>query len=226
MLSCNKSKEKYSKIKTTKVEKVANIHKIVLDDFKNANGYTYIKVTESGKTYWMAISKIPVKIGETYYYNGGMIMKDFKSEELNKTFDTIIFIDKIRSTRKVQPKIIGNNPHTKAIKKDTLAEIIKITQPKNGTSIENLLAKKEAFSEKTITIKGKVIKVNNGIMKKNWVHIADGTKFEDKKDLGITTLDTVKVGDIVTFKGKIVLNKDFGYGYVYPVLLEDATLVK
>ena len=63
-------------------------------------------------------------------------------------------------------------------------------------------------------------------MDKNWVHIADGTQFEDKKSITVTTQEIIKVGDIVTFKGKVTLEKDFGYGYVYDILLEEGELIK
>jgi len=225
LLSCNNSKEKYSKVKKSKVEKVSNTHKIVLDDFIDANDYTYIKVTEKGETYWMAITEMPVKKGETYYYDGGMVMKNFKSKSLNKTFGSIIFLDKIRTTIEPQTKNV-ESPHANSPKNKDKVKIAKIEQPDGGTSLEQLLSNKESFSGKTILIKGKVLKVNNAIMDRNWVHIADGTGFKDIIDLGITTLDTVKVGDVVTFKGKIALNKDFGYGYIYPVLMEKATLIK
>jgi hypothetical protein len=225
LLSCNNSKEKYSKVKKSKVEKVSNTHKIVLDDFIDANDYTYIKVTEKGQTYWMAITKMPVKKGETYYYDGGMVMKNFKSKSLNKTFESIIFLDKIRTTMESQTKKV-KSPHATSPKKKAKVKIAKIEQPVGGISLGQLLSNKENYSGKIILIKGKVLKVNNAIMDRNWVHIADGTGFKDIIDLGITTLDTVKVGDVVTFKGKIALNKDFGYGYVYPILMEKATLIK
>ena len=59
-------------------------------------------------------------------------------------------------------------------------------------------------------------------MGKNWVHIQDGTEFEGGYDLTITTNQMVSLGETVTFEGKIVLNKDFGYGYFYNILMEDA----
>ena len=89
-----------------------------------------------------------------------------------------------------------------------------------------LFSTKKSFSGKSIIVKGKVVKVNNGIMDKNWVHIVDGTQFENQSDLTITTMETVNIGDIVTFKGIIVLDKDFGQGYVYDILLEEAKVVK
>jgi hypothetical protein len=61
-------------------------------------------------------------------------------------------------------------------------------------------------------------------MNKNWVHLQDGTRDGDNWDLAITTQDIVKTGDIVVFEGVVALNKDFGAGYVYDVILEDAKL--
>jgi hypothetical protein len=75
-------------------------------------------------------------------------------------------------------------------------------------------------------MKGQVVKVNDEVMGKNWVHIQDGTKDGDHFDLTITTLDKVAIDDIVTFEGTITLNKDFGYGYAYEVIMEDAKLMK
>jgi hypothetical protein len=63
-------------------------------------------------------------------------------------------------------------------------------------------------------------------MNRNWVHIQDGTKDKDKYDLTVTTLETVKVGDVVIFEGVVSVGKDIGAGYFYDVLIEDATVVK
>jgi hypothetical protein len=92
--------------------------------------------------------------------------------------------------------------------------------------IADLLAGKKDFEGKSIKIKGSVTKFNPEIMGKNWVHIQDGTEFEGAFDLTITTDKLVSVGDIVTFEGKIILNKDFGYGYFYNILMENGQPVK
>ena len=72
------------------------------------------------------------------------------------------------------------------------------------------------------TMRGKVTKVNSGILGKNWVHIQDGTEAEGNFDLTVTTQETAKVGDVVVVQGKITLNKDFGSGYKYDVIMEEA----
>jgi hypothetical protein len=60
-------------------------------------------------------------------------------------------------------------------------------------------------------------------MEKNWFHIQDGTSNEGEFDLTITSLEEeIKLDEVITFEGTIVLNKDFGYGYKYDILLEDA----
>jgi hypothetical protein len=58
------------------------------------------------------------------------------------------------------------------------------------------------------------------------VHIQDGTEANGKFDMTITTLENVAIGDMVTFTGKVVVDKDFGAGYVYEVLVEEAKLKK
>ena len=113
------------------------------------------------------------------------------------------------------------------MKKNTVSNKMEIIeQPENGTSIEDLLGNSESFLNKTVVIRGKVVKVNRNILDRNWVHLKDGTSFNSKTEVTITTLDTVKVGDIVTYKGQVTLNKDFGYGYIYPMLIEDGKLLK
>lgn len=224
LFSC-KDKNSYSKMNSTQMSVKNDAHKIVPNEVVNGGSYTYLYVEDSGTNYWMAIPSTEVKVGETYYYNGGMVMKDFESKQLNKTFDLITFVDGIRITPEIK-SAKQKNPHTNTNPStDTLGDL-KITLPENGISLAELFSKKESFSKKSIIVKGKVVKVNNGILDKNWIHIVDGTQFENKKSLTVTTTEMVKVGDTVTFKGIVTLDKDFGKGYVYPILLEEGELLK
>jgi hypothetical protein len=95
-------------------------------------------------------------------------------------------------------------------------------EPCNGcTTITNLLSNEKSLSGKVIKVKGIVTKFNPQIMGKNWIHIQDGSEFQGGFDLTITTDKSVSIGDTVTFEGKMALDKDFGYGYFYPILMED-----
>jgi hypothetical protein len=225
MISC-KDKSTYSKIDKSPKVAESSVHKIVINEFMDAAGYTYINVSEGSETYWMAIPNTTVKKGETYYYAGGMQMKDFESKELERTFDVIIFAEGISTSGETASKPKAKNPHSEGDHNPETTEVISIELPEGGVSIGELYKNKNDFNKKEIIVKGKVVKVNKNILDKNWIHIVDGTNFEGKKDLTITTNELAQLGAIVTFKATVVLDKDFGAGYVYNLLLENGEIIK
>ncbi len=201
-------------------EKDNKTHKVIAKAFENAGMYTYVNVSENENEFWIALPEQEIKIGETYYYKGGMKMVDFKSKELDKEFKEVWFIEALYNK---EPRAFSSA----IAKKNAIINAIDvIEQPKNGTSVEKLLKDSDSFLNKDVVIKGKVVKVNRNILDRNWVHLIDGTTFDSKTEITITTLDSITVGDIVTFSGQVTLNKDFGYGYVYPILIENGKLVK
>jgi hypothetical protein len=200
-------------------------HKVTVQEVIQANRYTYLKVEENSSEYWIAISKKPVEEGETLYYMQGVEMKDFESEDLDRTFESVIFVDRI--TDKPMDQMMGAHSQGQMGQKpDIVREDISVESVEGGISIKELYADLNKFENKVVKVKGKVTVYNPEIMNRNWIHIQDGTGFEDNFDLTITSNDEVKVGDIVAFEGKIAVDKDFGFGYKYKVLLENASLVK
>lgn len=103
---------------------------------------------------------------------------------------------------------------------------VKIEPSEGVTTLSDLFSNKKNYSGKTVKVKGKITKVNPSIMGKNWIHIQDGTSFEDQYDLTITSDFIPEVGSIITVEGIIALDKDFGYGYTYPVLMEEGKLIQ
>ena len=83
---------------------------------------------------------------------------------------------------------------------------------------------KTALVGKTVSAQGKVVKVNNGIMGRNFVHVQDGTGDASNNNLIVTSKDTANVGDSVSVTGVVVMDRDFGGGYSYPLLIEDAKI--
>jgi len=75
-----------------------------------------------------------------------------------------------------------------------------------------------------VTVTGKVVKVNNGIMRRNFVHVQDGTGGEGTDRLIVTSAQTAQVGNNVTITGTVVLGTDFGMGYKYPLLVEKSSI--
>lgn len=117
-------------------------------------------------------------------------------------------------------------PHpTPAASSMTDVDLTGIAKAEGGKTVSEVFAEKDALANAPVTVRGKVVKVNAGIMGKNWLHVRDGSGTEGSNDLTVTTTgDLPKVGDTVVVTGPITLNKDFGLGYQYDVLVEDATV--
>ena len=203
---------------------IQNSHIVTVAEVIQTGNYSYLKLKEGNQEYWAAVSRFDAKIGQMYYYNQSMEMNDFKSKELNRTFSTIRFIEELS-----EKPIAVKSPKTLTTKgKQMVGRVtdISVVQAEGGISISGLFSNKSNFANKKIRISGQVIKFTPDIMKKNWVHIQDGTEALGEYDLVVTTNDVVKAGDSVTFEGNIALDKDFGYGYKYDVILEEAKVVK
>ena len=209
------------------------VHQVIAKEAINTSVYTYVRVSESDNALWIAIPRTAVKIGGTYYYQGGMLMNKFESKELKRTFEAVLFLEGLSDDKDhliTKPGIVmkdknGDEKHTN-INADNLKKInLNIKTAKGGITISELFARKGFYSGKNVKISGQVTKFSPEIMKKNWFHLQDGTENDGKFDLTITTNAKVSEGDIITIEGKIAINKDFGYGYFYEVLMEDAVIV-
>jgi hypothetical protein len=186
-----------------------------------AKGYTYLQVTENKKDFWIAVPTMEIEVGETVYFSRFMIMEDFRSDNIDKSFDEILFVEDARKSptpdemKKIHSGVLSSE------KQD-----IKIEPLSDGKTIQQIFSSKSTLNGELVKVKGKVVKFNKQIMKRNWIHIQDGTGSENEFDLVITSGDEVKVGDIITAEGKIAVDKDFGAGYFFPVIIEDAKIEK
>ena len=103
---------------------------------------------------------------------------------------------------------------------------INVGPPNGGITIAELLNNKTKYSGQVVKVQGLVVKLNNGIMNRNWIHIKDASINSENKDLTVTTTESAALGDIVTFEGKIAVDKDFGSGYTYEIIMEEAKIIK
>jgi hypothetical protein len=113
--------------------------------------------------------------------------------------------------------------------RDGVAPLVEpIAPPPGGMAIADVWGKREALNGAEVTVRGRVVKVNNQIMGRNWVHLQDGSGSEadGTHDLTVTTDAEVTAGDTVTFTGVLAVDKDFGSGYGYPAILENGRLVR
>jgi hypothetical protein len=124
----------------------------------------------------------------------------------------------------------SNQPPASAVTTAQSAHAPQVNEPiqsaAGAATVAKVWADRAALAGKTMTVSGKVVKFNGGIMDRNWLHIQDGTGVaaEGTHDLTVTTMAAAKVGDVVTATGTVAIDKDFGAGYVYKVILLDATV--
>jgi hypothetical protein len=194
----------------------ANIHKVVILEALPTVRYVYLRVGEEQEEFWIATVKQEVNVGETYYYEGGLLKTNFESREYKRVFEKMYLVSSIVPVE-----------HGGHAKQDIATHV---GTPKNNsvtagvTKIADLVAAPRNYEGKIIQVSGECVKLNPNIMGRNWVHIRDGSR--NDFDLVITCDVEVPVGHQVTMTGKVVLNKDFGSGYEYSILLEDGDLVR
>jgi hypothetical protein len=184
-----------------------------------ASGYNYVQALEKGDTVWFAMGKYKVNENQTYYYTDVMVMNNFTSKELDRTFETIYFLDKLLENPR-EP--LPGEEHTQTTA--TAPIVDELPSVEGVVTIKEVFENRAKYANKSITVQGRVTKINLDIMDRNWVHIQDGTKSGDDFDLTITTKDAPEVGEIVKFTGTLAVDKDFTMGYKYKLILENASL--
>ena len=215
------------------------MHKVKIIEVIQTSQYTYLKGVEGGKDYWMAIARDDVKTDEVLFYFSANVtpMENFHSTELDRNFDKILFISKISRESNVGTgaMTMDNNPHTgmgmgtetahSGRKQADPSEDIHVEKAQGGVTIAELYENAKNYAGKKVKVSGVVVKVNNQIMGRNWVHIQDGTKYGEDYDLTFTTQDVVNVNDVVIIEGEVAVDKDFTSGYFYPVIVENTKVL-
>jgi len=207
-------------------------------EIKPAMGYKYLKIQEQGKVTWVAIANAPVKVGDKIGFDKKTLMKNFKSKSLGQEFKEIYFASDVYLPQKQKgPKsmkdLLGlgkKDPHAgMGIGMSPKPKNEKPAKPfvkKETYTVEEVHMWRKSLNGQTVTLTGSVFKVSKGIMKRDWVHVGDGTGDEKKltDDLVFTApTSTIKAGDKIVAKGTVAVDKDFGYGYFYPVIIEKST---
>jgi hypothetical protein len=195
----------------------------------DAAGYTYVKMNMDGKIVWAATSQVSFQQGEEVFVPEGMPMYNFRSKSLSRTFDVVYFVPFITRKGQAPPKMndpmMEHPPFGRNSTSTVSMDFSGVTKVQGGYTIEEIFQTKASLSGKKIAVRGKVVKFSSGIMDKNWIHLRDGTGLEGTNDLTVTTNAEVSVGDIVVARGILTTDKDFGYGYKYSVIIEDAEIL-
>lgn len=219
--------------KTDQVE-VSSIHGVV-SEIIAAAGYTYVAIDVDGKQVWAAGPEATFKVGDKVGFSMKLPMDNFHARSLKRDFKKIYFVDGFitegASASEAPSKMslshgadVASSSSMPSAKTASSGKVtVDIAKIKGGKDIAEIYAQKETLKGQSIRVKGEVTKFTPNILGLNWIHIRDSSS---KTDLTITTSDTVAVGDVISLSGEIALEKDYGYGYVYSVILEKAKVIK
>ncbi|MDD2926645.1 nucleotide-binding protein [Rhodoferax sp.] len=188
-------------------------------EVREVEAYTYLRLkTQQGET-WAAVNKVSLQKGAKVTIENVSVMENFESKTLKKTFATILF-GTLGGTG-------ATNPHTGASKAPDIGpvNVPKASGP-NAYTVAEVVTQSAKLKDKPVRISGKVVKYNAAIMGKNWIHLRDGSgaQASSTHDILVTTTANAKLGEVLTVSGMVRADKDFGAGYSYKVLIEDATL--
>lgn len=200
-------------------------HTATVEETMNSGGYTYVRVKENDKSFWIAAPQLELKKGETISFYEQMMMEQFTSRTLKRTFDRILFVSAIAKGDTL-PKIAVPVPNTQAPMTDD-PPMRELGVAAGRFTVADVHTKARELAGKTIEVKGRIVKISNNIMARNWVHIQDGSGEGPTSKIVFRTIQKgVAVGDEVVAKGILELDKNFGYSYVYPVIVEDSVFSK
>jgi hypothetical protein len=185
----------------------------------DSGGFTYVRLKTASGEKWVVTSPVDVKTGSDVSVSSAMTVEKFESKSLHRTFDNIVFgsIDGA-----------AQRPHASA--PPAHAEITDVNVPRaegsDAKTIAEIWASKGALKDRRVVVRGKVVKFLPSIMGKNWLHVRDGsgTRGKGDNDIAVISDDQTTVGSVVTLTGTVRVDKDFGAGYQYPVIIEDARL--
>ncbi|HLO68486.1 MAG TPA: OB-fold nucleic acid binding domain-containing protein [Holophaga sp.] len=188
--------------------------------------YTYLRIKAAQGDLWAAVPAAEVKTGQTVTVQVQMRMDRFESPSLKRTFENL-HMGTLAGSEAPAGAPMGMPAPAPQAPAGPDEKVAKATGAEARTVAEVFQAK-TALKEKTVAIRGKVVKYNEGIMGRNWLHLRDGSGSASAKDndITVTTKDACKVGDVVTVRGVVRLSKDFGAGYAYDVIVEEAKVVK
>lgn len=193
----------------------------------NAGGYTYLRLkTRDGQT-WAAVNRATVVKGTEVIIENVMLMRDFESKSLKRTFPSILFGTLGGGAASIPGGAEMTQAHAGLAGAVPAGDIrVPKASGANARTVAEVISNSGQLKDKPVLVRGKVVKFNPEIMGRNWVHLRDGSgsAAAGTNDILVTTRDRTKVGDIVTVKGTVRADKDFGAGYAYKVLIEEATL--
>jgi len=203
----------------------------------NSGGYTYMLIDTGQDQRWAATQQTVVQAGDVVQMKDGMAMTGFTAKSLNRTFDIIYFVDGMQNLSASPAPAAAlpeghpatslppGHPSTDGAA-DAAAADAAVAALEPGQDIAWIYANKDTLAGQSVSLRGKVVKYNEGILGWNFIHLQDGSgdAAAGGNDLTVTSKAQAAVGQTVVVTGTVILDKDFGAGYTFPVMIEDASI--
>jgi len=195
-------------------------------EVKDVDSYTYLRLKTKDGEIWAAVNKTPVKKGAEVTIENPMFMSNFESKALKRTFQQIVLGNLGGAGGQAGGMPAGHGMGKPAAEVGDV-NVAKASGP-DARTVAEVVGQSAALKDKTVVVRGKVVKYTDLGMGKNWIHLRDGsgTAVDGTNDILVTTTDQAKIGDVVLVKGVVHTDQDFGSGYAYKVLIGEATLQK
>ena len=180
----------------------------------------YVSADTGDALVWIAGPVTPVKVGDAVEVSGGIPMVNFRSSTLDRTFDKIQLVSAIavKSDRKGSSKSAPGGADA-----GVEPPVSGIEPIEGGHTVGEVISGKASLTGSEVAVRGKGIKINTSVMRRNWLHVSDGTVGPDgEQEVIVTTEDIAAVGSTVVVRGTVATDRDFSSGYNYSVLIEDA----
>lgn len=199
--------------------------------------YVYLKLKAASGEVWAAVNQTTITVGQSVTVYGAILMENFESKTLKRTFPQIYFgsLEPVAAAPGgdapgAMPGAAPGGSESVGTPPAPDAKVGKVA-PANGPdarTIGEVWTQKEQLTGKTVVVRGVVVKYNPGVMGKNWIHLQDGSGDAAKgtHDIAVTSLDEALMGATITIRGTVRTNKDFGAGYTYALIVEDAKVSK
>lgn len=198
----------------------------------NAGSYTYLRLKTRDGEVWAATMLANMPKGTKVQLHDPMLMTDFESKAMGRTFDEILFASAVSTEHSgvATPAQQMAAAHKGAAAPAVSVPAVKVPKAAgaNARTVDEVHAQRAQLKDRTVTVRGTVVKFSPDILDWNWIHLRDGsgTAAQANNDLLVTTKQVVEVGDVVVASGPVRTDVDFGSGYRYPVVLDGATMRK
>lgn len=188
----------------------ANVAPARVEAALTGEGRSYLDIQEGPYRFWVSVPQGAYKVGDHVLLGKGPLQSGVRSEANGRTFEELTVVEQVA-----------------VVDEATALAAARLPVAEGGLDIAGLYARRAELAGQPVKIRGRVVRVSKNVFGTNWYHLRDGTRGpgEGEDDLTVTSTLELPVGAVVLASGPLTIDHDLGFGYFYPAILRDATVV-